>query len=127
MTSVRDATHIMDAEFPWIAPRVMLQYLETEMENEKPTVWIFENYDSSGIWSELTIGPRVEYRGDTETSTNQYHKVMHAFYRWASATDDSIEQGDIIMCDEQKRLEWTRTREGINKTCVGMRIEVETK
>ena len=34
--------------FPWTAPRVILESLETNMRENEPSVWTIDNYDGTG-------------------------------------------------------------------------------
>ena len=56
----------MGKEFPWVAPRVMLEYLQWDMGTDEPMAWSVDNYDGEEIWMEIGKAPHEKYKDDRQ-------------------------------------------------------------
>ena len=89
----REEKQTKQQEYPWMAPRVVLQYMNWDMGDDKPEPGAIDNYDGEESWRECGREPDDEYREDRKGSANQYHKLAHELYQWGVATDEPILKG----------------------------------
>ena len=117
---------VEEREFPWIAPRVILQYLTWGTMGNKPTIWSLDNRDGWESWLECKQRPREEYKGDRKATANRYHKMLHALYQLEGATDNLTTNQGTTDCEEQAEGEWQHIKDGIDKVCMDMYNEIES-
>ena len=113
--------------FPWLAPRVMQQYLEQRTNTAEPTTWSIDDYDGEVSWEEIKQQPSIDYRHDSEVSRNQYHKLMHALYQFEGETDELIKRQETRGCVEGDKRKWQKVRDNIKEECMSMYREIEGK
>lgn len=113
------------SEYPWMAPRVIWQYLEYKTDTEEPTTWSIDDYDGESSWDEIRRQPEDVYRNDHELSINQYHKLMNALYQAEGVTDELIEEGKSITKPRKVKQEWHHIKGEIRKECMKMYHEIE--
>ena len=120
-----DETTIATNQYPWRAPRVMLQYLEQVMSTGGPTEWTVDNHDGAETWEEHQWQPKGKYRHDIEMSVNQYHRLTHALYQLEGATDQLVTTEKQSDNDERVMQEWQNIKEGVRLKCMEMFAEAE--
>ena len=112
-------------DFPWTAPRVMLEFLKHDMGLSGPTIWTIDNYDGEATWAEIGETPNHDYKDDKELSANQYHKMAVELYQWEGATDNLIQKRKITTDEMWRECEWHKIKAGVEVVCMEMYREVE--
>ena len=122
-------------DYPWVAPRVILQSVNLDMGDERPKPWIISNYDGEASWREWDRMPNDTYKGDEACSANQYHRLTKELYNWEVATDEFIQKRDLVGTEvthdhaQWRVQEWRRIKCGVDETCRNMfqEIQISTK
>ena len=73
-----------------MAPRVIFQYVNLDMGDNKFEQWTIDSSDGEESWREWNRVPNDEYKEDGTCNINQYHKMIHDLYKWEVETDEFI-------------------------------------
>ena len=122
--STREEPQESGTEFPWKAPRIILQHLEWKTNTEEPCQRSIDDCDGAASWKECKQRPREEYREDAELITNQYQKIANGMYQWENKIEDFIGKWRRDSDQEQNRQTWQEIRNGIKLLCATAHREV---
>ena len=103
--------------YPWYAPRVILQYLETQMRNVEPIQWSVDNYDGVPTWVEIQTMPDSRYKGDINPTGIQHRELRAALMQLEMETDTPRE---IEINQDQRHEQWGCTTGKVRMICIEM-------
>ena len=124
--SIQNNKPIENDEFPLMAPRALLQFLEHDMGNDQLQIWTIDNYDGVGARVDCRQRQREEYKDGIEVNTNQYYKLMCELYSLEGATDELLGSWFTKKDDEWKKRGMTEEQKWSQKVCMDIHAEVET-
>lgn len=113
--------------YPWTAPRLLAKYLALRMQGECPSEWPIDDHDGWESWEEEKQDPPADYKADVETTTGQYHKMIHGLYQWEGMTDELIARWHDTENRDVRSKEWKNIQAGVLKVCERMYQEIERK
>ena len=107
-------------DYPWIAPRVLAQYLAMRMSGGTPIEWTIDDYDGEESWEEEKTQPAAEYGQDIETSANQYHGLANRLYQYEDEMDDLLAEWRADQDNQTYQGESKRICIGVQSVCMEM-------
>lgn len=62
-------------QYPWYAPRVLMQYFEITLQYDGPGAWSIDNYDGAVTWMDFETQPNELYRHNADTTPAQSREL----------------------------------------------------